>query len=97
MTVRVIGPDGETPFTLGAVGISFSWDSSDPSVATIAPIYKEGTLSFFYAKALLTVLLPAGVSLEREHGFSVRVQAKKAGLARITVTADGTEVKFFPS
>lgn len=42
MTVRVIGPDGETPFTLGAVGISFSWDSSDPSVAVIAPIYKEG-------------------------------------------------------
>lgn len=44
MTVRVIGPDGETPFTLGAVGIAFGWESSDPSVAAMVPIYKEGRL-----------------------------------------------------
>jgi len=43
MTARVIGPNGETPFTLGAVGIGFIWESSNPIVASVVPIYKEGS------------------------------------------------------
>ncbi len=42
ISVRVVGPDGESPFTLGAVGIAFHWESVDPTIANVAPIYKEG-------------------------------------------------------
>ncbi|KAL6059537.1 Fibronectin type-III domain-containing protein [Balamuthia mandrillaris] len=70
MTVRVAGPEGETPFTLGQAGIDFQWHSLDSTVALLLPVYHE-----------------AGVSLDQEQSFSVRVVGKAAGTTRISVAA----------
>eukprot|EP01133_Synstelium_polycarpum_P002661 gene2661-3071_t len=39
--VRVIGANGETPFTYGTVDLYFRWESVDSSVLQLAPVYER--------------------------------------------------------
>ncbi|KYR02872.1 nucleoporin [Tieghemostelium lacteum] len=39
--LRVVGDNGETPFTYGTVDLYFKWESLDSNVASLAPIYQQ--------------------------------------------------------
>ncbi|KAF2071451.1 hypothetical protein CYY_007225 [Polysphondylium violaceum] len=39
--LRVVGANGETPFTYGTVDLFFKWESVDTNIATLAPIYEK--------------------------------------------------------
>ncbi|EGG22364.1 nucleoporin [Cavenderia fasciculata] len=44
LKLRVVGDNGETPFTYGTVDLAFGWECLDHSIVQLAPIYSNTTV-----------------------------------------------------
>ncbi|EFA83956.1 nucleoporin 210 [Heterostelium album PN500] len=69
--IRVIGANGETPFTYGTVDLYFTWECLDDG----------------YIVSLLPVYQSANTTIETEGSFGVRVLANAAGSTTVTAYA----------